>query len=148
MIKASLNAKALREKLASMQERLKRLDPAFMRAAIVVLKRAQDRIRSGGDGNWPPVKAPPTNRRGLVQGSTLYRTGTLFRSLTVGGSGSLYETIANGVRVGTNVPYARYQQEGTRRGIPPRPFLLIDDETAGKVVKTFARYIMTGDDNG
>lgn len=114
-------------------QRLRNLGPAFARAAVVVLTDAQGRIRENGPG-WAP-----TAESGF--GTSLQRTGALFRSLTMGGSGSLFAEIAGGVRVGTNLmtPDGRYNigqlmQYGTGvygpRGSPITPttgkFLVFD----------------------
>lgn len=65
---------------------------------------------------WPPLKRPEAGRRPLV------RTGRLLASLSLGGPGNIATAGPQGIRFGTQVQYAVYQQKGTRR-IPARPFL-------------------------
>ena len=47
------------------------------------------------------------------------------------------------LRVGTNVPYARYHQEGI--GVPARPFMQLLPEDEEKIVKAITEHIMGGE---
>lgn len=56
----------------------------------------------------------------------LFRTGVLASSvLSPTAQGSIHIVRKKSLTIGTSVPYARFQQEGTNR-IPARPFLYID----------------------
>jgi hypothetical protein len=72
------------------------LSPAIKRIGVMELASAQGRIETGGDSDWPPTAESSF-------GTSLNRTGTLLRSLTVGGGGNLFENIDQGIRVGTNL---------------------------------------------
>ena len=103
MITGSLsNSRAFRDKIAGQVARLKDLGPAYLRAAIVPLASAQMRIRSKGNGDWAPAATGP-NGETNSQGSLLFRTGALMRSLTIGDSASYLQDVPDGLRVGTNL---------------------------------------------
>lgn len=113
MISVSLKgAQELRNKIAAMADRVQNLSPAYLRAATVVLAASQMRIRTKDSGSWAPSAETSF-------GTTLFRTGALMRSLTIGGDGNLYEQISNGVRVGTDLKtpdglnVGKLMQEGT-----------------------------------
>jgi hypothetical protein len=112
-----------KEKLALLRSRLQNLSPVIKRIGVMELASAQGRIETGGDGSWAPTAESSF-------GSTLNRTGTLLRSLTVGGGGNLFEDIDHGVRVGTNLTspdgwsIGEMMQKGTGiygRGTPIEP---------------------------
>lgn len=149
-----------------MRERLQDLQPAFLRAAMVVFKAAKDRISSQGGGAWRPTLEENI-------GAPLQRTGRLINSLSIGASDGEFSEIPGGYRVGTNVDYARYVQEGTGiygptgrpitpktgqylvftangrqyflksvRGAPARPYLYVDDAVSNAVRTAFVRHII------
>jgi phage gpG-like protein len=151
----------LRAEFAAMLERTQNLEPALLRAGLVPLKAAMDRIDAGGPG-WPPNK---------THTPLLHRTGRLLSSLTVGASDNVVEINGNSIVVGTNVRYAVWLQDGTRGsirarkqnqiasrlggagflshsgaersgGLPPRRFLFIDGQVAERVSNIFAAYVM------
>ncbi len=96
---------AFRQRIADMTERAANLEPALLRAGSVVLRAAQKRIDAGGPG-WPAN----------LSGTPLLRRpdgGTLYRSLTIGASDNIAEVGSSSIRVGTNVFYAAWNQEGT-----------------------------------
>lgn len=98
-IVARLIDSGVREQISGMRARLAYLGPAYLRAAVVVLAAAQMDIRNkvGPDGgSWAPTLE-------TQQGSSLYRTGALMRSLTVGGDGNVFVDQATGVAIGTNL---------------------------------------------
>lgn len=125
-----------RGKLAELGDRLKNLAPAFLRSSVVVLTAAQGHIRDQGPG-WPPEAIPND------QGSLLYRTGALFRSLQLGGPENISEEIAGGMRVGTRLktPDGQYSigqlmQYGTGPIRPKHGSLLVFEING---VKIFSR---------
>lgn len=157
-------AAATRDKLAALADRLRDLNPAYSRSALVVLTAAQGRIRADGPGWWPTVETE--------MGSPLQRTGALFRSLTMGDSSNLQQQLPNGIRVGTalKTPDGKYNigvlMQYGRKAItakpgktlsfvvngkrvfvksvgaaPPRPFLFIDEKVAQQVAGVFAARI-------
>ena len=128
--------------------------PGLLRAGIVALKAASERIDAGGPG-WAP------NRSGTP---LLHKTGALLRSLTVNGPMNVDTVNGATITVGTNLNYAQYLQEGTsahgrgtplmglrqgpRRyrtgGMPARPYLFIDEQVASKVREIFSSFVMQG----
>jgi phage gpG-like protein len=97
----------LRQRIEAMKARAADLKPGLTRAAMVVLRAAQDHIKSGaGDqGPWAP------NQTGTP---LLWRSGRLMNSLTIGGEANLLNLTDSSVEVGTSVKnYPRWMQEGT-----------------------------------
>lgn len=145
---------SLRDRFALMQERVANLHPAFTQAAIEVLDAAKEEINEQGNPPWVPKKHP--NGHPLLE-----KTGALKSSLS---AASAVTDIPQGVKAGTNLFYARYQQEGTRSydrgsplstregprryahgGIPARPFLWAKadrDSLTARIRDIFARRIM------
>ena len=156
---------ALQTKIDAISARTRDLKPPLLRAGIVALKAAQDRIDAGGPG-WAP------NKSGTP---LLHQTGRLLSSLTVGGQAAVNDLNETDIVVGTNVQYAAYLQKGTglfgptgtpitsksggplvftiggrkifarsTQGTPARPFLFIDEQIAERVRDIFATYILQG----
>ena len=154
----------LRARLNAMKDRAANPGPGLLRAGMVVLKAAKDHIKSGaGDqGPWPP---------NITGTPLLFKTGRLINSLTIGGSGNISNVSGNAIEVGTNVPYGRWNQEGTGiygptgqrifpknkkalawdghvvrsiKGTPKRRFLYIDEQQATKIRDVFSAYIVSG----
>lgn len=86
----------LRDRLASLAGRLRDMNPGLLRAGVAVLTDAQGRIRSKGDGSWAPTLE-------TQRGTSLFRSGALFRSLTIGAPGNIEQEIPGGLRVGTDL---------------------------------------------
>lgn len=137
----------LKATLLKLRSRLDELHPAFLRAGAVALRAAQARIMDKNGGTWAPAKVDPKNRKGQVIGSLLFRTGHLFRSLSVGGEDSLVQDISGGIRVGTNLnnkgrPYPIYLQKGAPKiNLPPRPFLFLDERTVNGIKEVFTNHV-------
>lgn len=142
---------AMRDKIALVAANLRNLPPAFKRAGILMLADAQGKIRSKNRGTWPA-----TAETGF--GTSLYRTGSLFRSLTLGDSENLLQQLPGGIRIGTNLKtpderfnigllmqngvgpivarngYLKFKINGEwktvkrTKGIPARPFLFFDQD--------------------
>jgi hypothetical protein len=156
---------AARDKLAALSAKLANKPPWLLRAGIVVLTAAQGHIRDQDGGSWPPAAMD------YGSGSLLYRTGALFRSLTIGAEGNVTQQIPDGIQVGTNLKtpdgysLGRLMQFGTgpikpknakmlafsvngqmifsrgTKGIPGRRFLYIDPSTAERAVAAVASEI-------
>ena len=95
---------ALRVRLDKIKDNTANLDPALLRAGAAVLKSAKQHIDYGGDPAWKPN----------LSGTPLLRkTNVLYNSLTEAASGNVTETSGAQIRVGTNVYYARWLQDGT-----------------------------------
>jgi phage gpG-like protein len=95
----------LNVRIAAMSKRTQDLEPVLLQAGSYVLKSARTRIKtSGGDTAWPAnISGTPL----------LFDTGRLMNSLEVSGSGNIADLSGSKIRVGTNVFYARWLQEGT-----------------------------------
>jgi phage gpG-like protein len=99
MIGGNSNADAILADLQAKTQRLANLQPPLLRAGIIVRDAAVMRIKDmGGDHPWIP------NKRG---GHTGILTGRMMGSIQVA------PPTQSSVTVGTNVPYARWFQEGT-----------------------------------
>ena len=141
----------IRARLDGMRERTADMSPGLLRAGLVAVKAAKEHIDSGGDPPWKQ------NRAGTP---LLHKTGRLLNSLTIGSPDGVLNVSGNSIVVGTNVPYARYLQEGTdshARGtplvraqgprryatgaMPARPFLYIDEKIAQTIHNVFSAYI-------
>lgn len=159
----------LRARVQGIKARLGNMDPALLRAGVVVLTAAKEHIEGRGGGSWPPTVE-------TQHGAPLDRTGRLMNSLTMGAEGNVRRLEGGrSITVGTNVSYARYMQEGTGiygpsgqkivaggraltfvvngqrvfarsvKGSPKRPFMWIDDKISTYVRDYFARYVMSGE---
>jgi phage gpG-like protein len=154
----------LRQRIEAMKARAADLKPGLLRAGMVVLRAAKDHIKSGAgdEGPWPP---------NITGTPLLFRSGRLINSLTIGSPDGVLDMQDGSVTVGTNVPYARWNQEGTGiygptgqrifpktakalawdghvvrsiKGTPKRRYLYIDDAQAVRIRAVFADYILKG----
>lgn len=117
--------------LGSLLKRLTNLKVALDTIAILdeigamLLNRIRARFLAETDSEgtqWPESKAAQARRAGGGTG-TLYETGHLFRSVQLAAKGADYRII------GTDVPYGKFHQFGTRL-LPRRSFLGVNDEDA------------------
>jgi phage gpG-like protein len=132
----SVDASGLLAKIATVKSNI----PLALKAVgTYVLLEASQTIVNQGYGAWAPFKKLPKRAHQL-----LWDTGTLLRSLTPNGASNVLEVSSNSVTVGTNVLYAGYQQDGTRRGIPPRPYLVWDDKVKVGASQVFTKYLLVG----
>jgi phage gpG-like protein len=99
VIGGNSNIDAVLADFTARTERLADLQPPLLRAGIIVRDASVMRIKAqGGDQPWIP------NKRG---GHTGILTGRMMNSIQVA------PPTQDAVTVGTNVPYARWFQEGT-----------------------------------
>jgi len=99
LIGASSNARRVMERLQQQIARMQDLSVPLTRSGIIVRDAAVTRIKQqGGDQSWPP------NKRG---GHTGILSGRMWQSIGIS-QNNVYS-----VTIGTNVPYARWFQEGT-----------------------------------
>lgn len=149
------------------------LKPVFKRWGVRYLAWTKQLFvkNSRGGGDWPPLKSISYKRalgsrlratrggrrrgrraqqrmRGRMQTATiaiLRDTGTLFKALTIGAPGNLFQYIVNGIRVGFGGPakhpqgkatiadIAEFHQTGDpKRHLPARPILHIPNESLKK----------------
>jgi len=110
------------------------------------------RKEEGPSGAWKslsPVTLKLRRQKGIVSGRILYEYGTLYESIRK------LSVTDRGVRVGTDVPYAKiHQQKGKQNTfvrilmfgripveIPARPFLWLSSKAEKEILKTISIYI-------
>ena len=114
--------------LAKLQRLQDNMPKAVEAMGIVYLAAAQRRITSGGSG-WAPWSKDYANYIARThQHQMLWDTGTLVRSLSVGGQDNIFQPNGNSITIGSNVAYAAAQEFGYGpRDLPARPYLIMDD---------------------
>lgn len=101
--------------------------PAFAAMAAyqktVVNKRQFDEEGSVETGKWSPLSPPYARWKARVRPGrpVLVFDGMLRRDMTLTSQG-VYDVWGKGMRVGTDLPYAKYHQNGTP-GMPARPLI-------------------------
>jgi len=143
-------AAAVEDFLRSAGRRSRDASPAFEAIAddFADLERQRFQTRAGGrwaalvDATLARKRRAPTARAVAV----LQRTQRLVRSLTVKGSpDQIRRADADGLRIGTRVPYAVYHQRG--RGRRHRPPVQLTDADRRAWKSTLGRWVATGDRN-
>jgi phage virion morphogenesis protein len=99
-----------------------------------------DEQRSPDGVPWAPFNRTPSARRGGTGAKLLRNTGVLMASLAGKGSGHVEDVGASSLVWGTAVPYAGFQNDGTRT-IPARPFLGVTDDMKETVSKILLDYV-------
>ena len=85
---------------------------------------------------WAPLAESTIRRKGHDR--ILFETGALRESLVnVGGEGNIADANERGLVFGTEVPYAGFLQEGTRR-MPARPPVGMSEETLNRLCDRIA----------
>jgi len=128
---------------ATLQSRAEHPEPVFRQAEIYLYTSVNTRFQQDGPG-WVP-------RKREVPWPLLRRTYTLRNHVT----GAGLHRLRMGPRVsqmelGTDLRYARFQQEGTfdrstsptRKGIAPRPFLYYDEPDINTIEDLFVDYLL------
>ncbi len=88
--------------------------PAYREIGLFLSSRVQENFRIGGNPPWPP------SRRAMKQhGQTLLDTGRLMRDE------SMPEISRDGIRFGSNLPYAAIHHYGGEINMPARSELFI-----------------------
>lgn len=86
--------------------------------------------------DWAPLAKATIDRKGHDR--ILVETGALRESLVhVGGAGNIHDVMPRGMLFGTEIEYAVFHQEGTRR-MPARPPVGVSEETLDKFVERIA----------
>ena len=109
-----------------------RADLILDESAALIFNRIRTRFTQNVNPDgipWPQSKA--AQKRGTI---TLYDTGRLFNSL------QLFSVGPNTRAIGTDVPYAKYHNEGSGR-LPKRQFLGFGDDDVSLAVKVIERRI-------
>lgn len=89
---------------------------------------------------WKPATAAARQRKGNAKLGLLYDTGRLLRSITSevknhGGNHGGWM-----LRIGTNVPYAKYLNDGTEKMVA-RPFLGVSQRAQGSINEAVQMYM-------
>ena len=131
------------EGLQNIRGKAKDLRPAFRIAGGFIMESVGRTFRAGGRPEaWKPLSKATLKRRG--QGALILQDiGTLMTSIGAKSGDGIMVLKPLELRVGTNVPYARYHQEGI--GVPARPFMQLLPEDEEKIVKAITEHIMGGE---
>lgn len=149
----SVNDKELRITLANLNARMAP-GPLLNIAANVMRGSFERTFRGQGspDGAWKPLAASTLKRgKGGAGRKILIQSGRLKNSIT-------YAVAGNTLTMGSNLVYARIQQEGGvagRKGpfrkktgrrpfIPARPYLVFRPEDPQRIAEAMERYIAAG----
>ena len=96
-----------------------------------------------GEGKYPSLSKKYAERKKKEKPNSpiLVYSGRLRDSVTGSGNSESIRIIGNQSLVqGTNTPYARFVQEGTKK-MPERKYLFIDDAQAGRFSRILADYV-------
>ena len=131
--------------------------PLLQIAGQVMRSSIEQTFRGQGSpaGSWKPLAASTLKRLKGRGGKMLIRSGRLKNSVT-------YSVNGNVLTVGTNLVYARIQQQGGeagRRGpfkkqdgrrarIPARPYLVFRPEDPQKIASAIGRYVTASAEGG
>jgi phage gpG-like protein len=99
-----------------------------------------------GSGGWPEL-AESTLKAKARKGQLPWierATEDLYNSLTGETADSLAETSEDWLRYGTHIPYAIFQQTGTKN-MPQRRLVQLTEVERVELTKMVQRYIMTGE---
>lgn len=152
-VSLSINDKQLDITLRNMSLRLAP-GPMLNIAGQVMRSSIEKTFREQGSpaGSWAPLAASTIQRgRGGAGRKILIRSARLKNSMT-------YQIKGNQLTIGTNLVYARVQQEGGEAGrrppfkkqqgrrarIPARPYLVFRPDDPQKITDAIERYIQAG----
>jgi len=148
-IGVTINDQQLQIALRNFSQRLNpqpilRIVGQIMRSSII--RTFQD--QGSPVGSWRAL-SPATLKRGKggPGRKILIQSGRLRSSVT---DNAQYVISGTVLRIGSNLKYARIQQEGGFAGrgrkvrIPARPFLVVRPEDPGKIKAAIERYVQTG----
>jgi phage gpG-like protein len=126
--------------VAQLGERAANPRPAFERIAREMERNEQVYFRSRGAGKWAPLSIETEAYKAAEgQGSVpLVASGRLRDSLTRA------RVTPHSVSIGTEVPYARFHQYGTRR-MPARPPIMPASPRLSRMARDeVSRYVVEG----
>ena len=112
--------RSLERQLRDVEAEAKDLSNFIKETAVPLVRKEVKRLfDSGGYFQWPALAPSTVARKGHSR--ILIDTRRLIRSVTLESSADkVIEITDNSLVFGTNVPYARYHEEGTSR-LPKRP---------------------------
>jgi phage gpG-like protein len=143
-------AAPIQSAMVSFGNEIKDLSPAWDEVGDIVRANFGDQFLTEGSyygtggAGWAPL-APSTIadrlRHGYGAGPILYRDGTLMESLNDKGAvGNINEIRADGASFGTQIPYARFHQDGTTR-MPKRQIVGLGWDTRSAIIKALTQYV-------
>jgi len=126
--------------LEKIQGRAKDLRPAFKVARMLIMESTQRTFMAEGrPDRWQPLSEMTLTRRG--QNARILRDkGILMASIGISSADGIFVLKPLELRVGTNVPYARYHQDGI--GVPQREFMVLLPEDEEKISKAILDHIV------
>jgi phage gpG-like protein len=133
------NAELISRRLRRYAQRTEDARPAF-RLMEQALERSEQEIFDSQGGaigeHWPSAADPQRKRDPRL----LVASGTLMRSLSGMSSGAVREIQMTRMRFGTSVPYGRFHEYGTKRGLPSRPFMGLSENQARQLLNIMHEY--------
>lgn len=147
---AGAGAEPFARQLRRFSDHLQDATPAFAAMAEYQVKTVNARqfAEKGTPetgGRWSPLSPPYARFKARVRPGRplLVFDGDLKREMTIPGKG-VYEIRRSGMTVGTDLPYARYHQNGTPT-MPARPLMGTPREAdTRQFEKILQRFIVTG----
>lgn len=143
-IKVEIRDQGVKTLLAELQKRVENPKPAMAEIGEIVRSSVIKNFGQGGRPNpWKPLAASTIKKKRGGAGKTLIDSARLMNSITSRAS-------KDRVTIGTNVIYAAIHQLGGMAGrgrkvkIPPRPYLMVQDEDAPSIKEAISRYLTRG----
>jgi len=106
-------------------------EQALNMAGASLLADVQQSFVQSGFGEWAERKTQMRRGVRIDTWKLLWKTGTLFRSMTMNA-----DVNDSSIEVGTNVAYAVFLNDGTRKMVA-RPFLFVDDNRIEHATSAF-----------
>jgi len=99
-----------------------------------------------GSGGWPALAQSTIDKKKAAGQSPWIERASedLFNSLTGDGRGSIADVSSDWLRYGTSIPYAGFQQSGTRH-MPQRRLVQLTEEERKEFVRVVQRFLVTGE---
>jgi len=124
--------------LRKVKNSVKHMRAFFKTAGGLIIESVTRNFMAGGRPKWEPLTPSTIRRRRQGEGTgapkPLRDTNVLMVSIGRPSKDGIFEVGNKEVTVGTNVPYARYHQFGTRH-MPARPFMMVQKEDEQKIVQ-------------
>jgi phage gpG-like protein len=149
----SFGESQLSREILRVSEHAENMVPAFNAVRDLFYKLEKEQFESGGKyspgGAWAPLAQGTIDakvRAGLPP-DILVATGRLKASLTTSGDADAkYETTADSMTIGSNVPYGMFHQSTQpRTRLPRRPPVSIPEQNKKEWLKVLQRYLITGE---
>jgi phage virion morphogenesis protein len=132
-VRIGIDFARLTRRLQEAARRAQRMSEAFDEVGEIVLRSIRRNFDEGGrPSKWPARSTKYTGRR--AGNKLLIDTGRLLNSITRRSTPSYAE-------VGTNTVYAATHHFGDR-GIPARPFIMVQDEDREPIAEALIHHIM------